>query len=391
MQRRLVHTHQAQYHRGSCFTRVYWCTLVVTLVVVVLCSASLQVMMRRGHNRCPSVDDVLASGDTNAMRRKIWGDSQCSSGCFMPAHQCLSGELPCCVLHKRDGLFKRAVLKCTRLVDNALLAKIDGSNFERMARYCESYLALKFNHPNCTQQTHKVPHTLYTISSQEQAPMNIHAVLRMNPSFTGFHVNDDTGHDFIKRHCGAEAAEAFLCIRPPAFRADLFRFCALYALGGVYLDADIVPLKPLVEIFSPCSAFTLGYDQAQGELRVENIGMQMKILASAPRHEIPKCMLRNIIKHVKSRTQFKKRTFEFSGPRLLRRCYLEHPADVAITYMDTRGADWPYAGLRAGSELYAYEIPSSSRHFEEIIERDPSEEYNDLVKTFQLYTSECAL
>jgi len=345
----------------------------------------------RSTGRCPTVDDIVTSGDTKSVRRKIWGEPSCSSGCTVPLRRCASGELPCCVVTKRDGLFKRAVLKCSRLVDNALLAKIDETNFEQMLRYCESYLALDFMHPNCSNREQKVPRTLYTMSADETAPLNIQAVLRTNPSFSGFHFDDGAGYDFIKTHCGVDVAEAFSCIKPPAFRADLFRFCALYALGGVYLDADMVLLRPLTEVFSPCSAFTLGYDQAQGVLHIDHVGMQMKILASEPRHDIPLCMLRHIIEHVKSRKHFKRRTFEFSGPQLLRKCYLQHPTDVAITYMDTRGADWPYTGLRAGSTIYAYEIPSPNRHFEEIIERDPSKEYNDMVKTNKLYTSECKL
>ena len=213
----------------------------------------------------------------------------------------------------------------------------------------------------------------------------------MNPLFQRHHVDDKSAFVFIRRNCGTEVAKAFSCIRPPAFRADLYRFCALYAVGGVYLDDDILPLQPLREIYSPCSSFSLGYDQAQGILDMKNIGMQMKILASAPGHELSKCMIKNIVENVRYRRQFKKHTFAFSGPQLLRKCYESHSNDVTITYMDTRGADWPYAGLRAGTNILAYEIPSASRHFEEVVDRDRTNEYNDMVNSHDIYTASCEL
>ena len=51
-----------------------------------------------------------------------------------------------------------------------------------------------------------------------------------------FH-NDSTARRFVHRHC-PYAARAYDCLLPPAYRADLWRYCALYAHGGHYLDAD---------------------------------------------------------------------------------------------------------------------------------------------------------
>ena len=103
--------------------------------------------------------------------------------------------------------------------------------------------------------------------------------------------------------------------------------------------------------------------------------MQMKILASEPGHAISSCVINNIIENVVRRRKFKSRILAFSERQLLRRCYLEHSRDVAITHIDTRGADWPYTGLRASNKIHAYEAPSSSRHFKEIAERNTASEH----------------
>jgi hypothetical protein len=49
----------------------------------------------------------------------------------------------------------------------------------------------------------------------------------------------------IERRCGVREAAAFRTCKPPAMQADYLRLCLMNALGGVYLDADNLPLRPL--------------------------------------------------------------------------------------------------------------------------------------------------
>jgi mannosyltransferase OCH1-like enzyme len=66
------------------------------------------------------------------------------------------------------------------------------------------------------------------------------------------HHNDASVLGYIQQKCGLEAASAYSRLAPPAYRADMFRFCALYADDGVYLDEDIFPVVPLEELYSTC-------------------------------------------------------------------------------------------------------------------------------------------
>lgn len=361
------------------------------LFALVLRMASKASVRRQSKNMCPERSEIRTSGLTVEVRKKIWLDLKCRSGCMTYSEVCHNKYFPCCVVYSSIGLRRKAVLTCTRQLDNSLFMKIEDGDIKKILEYCERYLALQFHEPNCSGRIDKIPRILHTVSRDNLVSYNIESTLRMNNLFQGHHVDDKSALVFIEQKCGSEVAKAFSCIRPPAFRADLYRFCALYAVGGVYLDNDILPLRPLREIYSPCSSFSLGYDQAQGLLDIKNIGMQMKILASAPGHELSKCMMKSIVENVRYRRQFKKHTFAFSGPQLLRKCYELHSDDVSITYMDTRGADWPYAGLRAGTNIFAYEIPSASRHFGEVVDRDRTNEYNDMVNSHNIYTANCEL
>ena len=203
------------------------------------------------------------------------------------------------------------------------------------------------------------------------------------------------------KHAGRHVGRAYDCIRPAAYRGDLFRFVALFYEGGLYMDADITPLVPLDELYESCAEFTLGHDIPQGDTVYENSsdflpGMQQKILASVPRHPIAKCMIDTIVRNVEERATFSMtRLFLFSGPSLLHRCYKKHvekTSHVALWYHDTRNAQWPYSGLRRGNKLLAFERPSASRH---MIEYTPSnsevEDYGTSNQEGHVYTQECGI
>ena len=50
--------------------------------------------------------------------------------------------------------------------------------------------------------------------------------------------NTKSATDFIADRFGREDAELFLAAPHPAIKADFFRLCLLFAMGGLYVDAD---------------------------------------------------------------------------------------------------------------------------------------------------------
>jgi len=153
---------------------------------------------------------------------------------------------------------------------------------------------------------------------------------------------------------------------------------------------DIVPLVPIDHMYSDCSTATVGHDFPQG-LKEGGVmgGKQMKIIASAPGAPIFKCALENVIKHVRSRYT-PEGCLMISGPSMLHQCYEEHSEDVAITYHDTRGARWPYTGLRARDTILAYEMPSS-KIFKRQREENDESDYAYLFEQKKVYSEGCLL
>ncbi|MBB2177535.1 glycosyltransferase family 32 protein [Gluconacetobacter johannae] len=57
--------------------------------------------------------------------------------------------------------------------------------------------------------------------------------------------NMETAKNFIEENFVSEFLEAFLKCYHPAMRSDFFRLCYLYINGGIYIDADELPIKDL--------------------------------------------------------------------------------------------------------------------------------------------------
>lgn len=59
-----------------------------------------------------------------------------------------------------------------------------------------------------------------------------------NPEMRHLVFNEQTATTLIETHLTAREVAAFEACAVPAMQADYFRYCAVYALGGVYCDAD---------------------------------------------------------------------------------------------------------------------------------------------------------
>lgn len=249
---------------------------------------------------------------------------------------------------------------------------------------CLKYESLPLIVPECNARSEVVPQILHTVSKNADQ-YHPAATSTLHPTFEQNHHSDASALEYVRAKCGSEAAMAYSCFNPPSFRADLFRFCALYADGGVYLDADIVPVVPLEHLYSPCSTATIGHDFPHFGLNYG--GKQMKILASAPGAPIFKCAMETIIQHVRAR-YMPKGDLMISGPTMLQKCYDQHSEDVAITYHDTRGARWPYTGMRAGDTILAYELPGVKNFKSQRGEKDESD-YNYFFEHNNVYSDTC--
>ena len=256
---------------------------------------------------------------------------------------------------------------------------------EENAHLCNQFENLQLLVPDCSRRESIVPRILHSVGHQKSHYIET-SVAASNPTFKRKRHDDKSALAFILDNCGEQVAQAYACLRPPSYRADLFRFCAMYAEGGVYLDEDIVPLRPLEEIISECSVATIGHDfPADGRP-----AKQMKIIAAEPGAPIMKCAVDTIVNNVRDRA-YPNSPLELTGPLMLQDCYSRNSADVAITYIDTRNSIWPFTGMRAGNKILAYEYPDSPKHFCFEDTCSVTEDYSNLFQQRRVYTDNCEL
>lgn len=70
-----------------------------------------------------------------------------------------------------------------------------------------------------------------------------------NPNLPHFVFDETAAEAFIAENFSSREVAAFRACAVPAMQSDFFRYCAVYALGGLYADADlrcVADLRPLI-------------------------------------------------------------------------------------------------------------------------------------------------
>lgn len=221
--------------------------------------------------------------------------------------------------------------------------------------YCSEYDSIFLNETMCLKDEMPIiPKKVFMVSKTIQPSITFQHMKNLNTNYASKYFSDKAARLYISQNCGKLYQKVYDCFNAPAYRADLFRFCALWFEGGIYLDADLHLMDYIHKLYNPCKNVSLGHDWGNNA--------QMKIVAAVPRHPLMKCMLKGIYKHVVHR--FVGNALEISGPILLQKCIKKiGNLDIAYTYIDTRNAAWPYTGLRSHSKLFAFEEPNINRHW----------------------------
>ena len=144
-----------------------------------------------------------------------------------------------------------------------------------------------------------------------------------NPGFAYTLFDDAACAAFIDRF-GARVASAYARIGPGAFRADLWRYCELYANGGVYVDVDTACLGSVYAVLDPAATLAVPVD-------LDPTNLFNAFVAAAPEHPVMRMCIDAVVENVEAnKPQF---GLGFSGPALLGACvaaYLGAPYPTAF-------------------------------------------------------------
>jgi inositol phosphorylceramide mannosyltransferase catalytic subunit len=137
----------------------------------------------------------------------------------------------------------------------------------------------------------RIPRILHQTYASSKLPealrLNVDELTQANPGWDHRLYDDAAIEHFIAEHYGADVLAAYRRIDPKygAARADLFRYLAVYRLGGVYLDIKSRFTRPIDEVLAGDEQFVISrWNNAPGET-YENFGMH-RDLAQVPGGEI---------------------------------------------------------------------------------------------------------
>ena len=157
-----------------------------------------------------------------------------------------------------------------------------------------------------------VPLVIYESWKSHEVPKgmrdNILRLLEMNPEFDYYLYSDEECAAFIADNFDQDVLTAFHTLKPGAYKSDLWRYCILYKLGGVYMDIKYYSTVPLVSIIDETPT---AFVKDLGKYCVYNA-----FLISPPKNEIFKMCIDDIVKSCKERL-YKQTSLDITGPCLL--------------------------------------------------------------------------
>lgn len=156
-----------------------------------------------------------------------------------------------------------------------------------------------------TWPTRDVPHDMYEVMMEN---------IKKNPCFNYFLYNDEDCSDFIKNNFDDEVLNAYNKFVPGTYKADLWRYCILYAYGGVYLDAKFKIVGDLMDILETYNEFYIQDFHADG--------VYQGIMCVPPKRPHIKRAIDSIVANVKN-NYYGESNLAPTGPNLMKKILKE--------------------------------------------------------------------
>jgi mannosyltransferase OCH1-like enzyme len=157
---------------------------------------------------------------------------------------------------------------------------------------------------------YKIPFIVHQTFYTTDLPVEIIRTIIHNkkicPRFKFCFYNDEQCEIFIKTNFDDNVYNAYLKLNKAygAMRADFFRYCVLYKMGGVYLDIKSMITKPLGLIINPDDVCILDIPRNNLEpWRRNNPTYEQWLLIFAPQHPYLKHMIDQMVNDIENNYQ----------------------------------------------------------------------------------------
>jgi mannosyltransferase OCH1-like enzyme len=174
-----------------------------------------------------------------------------------------------------------------------------------------------FNNKNINECIFQIPANIFQTWESKKIPplmfQNILLIVRNNPKFRYYLFDDNDCQKFIKDNFSEEILNTYNNLIPGAYKADLWRYCILYKMGGIYIDIK----------YRPINGFRL-YNLLEKEhwvLDIDNKNIYNAIMVCKPGNQILLNAINKIVENVTNK-YYGNSPFEPTGPALLEKFFL---------------------------------------------------------------------
>ena len=176
--------------------------------------------------------------------------------------------------------------------------------------------ALQVSYPIKSHYNNVIPLNIFQTWHTKNLPLlmskNTEFIKQSNPAFNYRLFDDDDCREFIKTHFDGHVLNAFDTLIPGAYKADLWRYCVLYILGGIYLDIKYVPINGF--------KFISLTEKEHWVLDIDNNGIYNALIVAKPGNSILLQAINKIVYNVKHR-YYGNSGLEPTGPLLLSKLF----------------------------------------------------------------------
>jgi mannosyltransferase OCH1-like enzyme len=170
----------------------------------------------------------------------------------------------------------------------------------------------RYNNKILSACNFQIPANIFQTWHSKEIPLlmmkSIINIKKNNPNFHYYLFDDNDCANFIKKNFPEKVLNAYNSLIPGAYKADLWRYCILYKMGGIYMDIK----------YTPINGFKL-YNLLEKEhwvLDIDNNGIYNAVMVCKPGNQILLKAIEKICVNVENKN-YGNNMFEPTGPALL--------------------------------------------------------------------------
>jgi mannosyltransferase OCH1-like enzyme len=167
------------------------------------------------------------------------------------------------------------------------------------------------------QALRNIPRMIIQTNESDDIPEGMfdatETVLNKNPNYDYIYFDNIRARAYIVDNYPARVVEAYDVLIPGAYKADLFRYCSLFIMGGIYIDMGMVMLCALDDIIGDGDVFISPEDNSTG-------GIYNAFICCEPQNPIIGEAIRLAVENIEGR-KYTDSPLGITGPLLLAKAF----------------------------------------------------------------------